>query len=248
MLDSSGKDFALIDVRELQIRFSQSNFIEEEGVPDDSEVIGQTWKKANKDGSRDRRFAGNYQIPVARYAEIELRSPTGLYEVYQFSSYSRTIAFAQALTEYQKAVSALAERSKDHSLMPLLAPTDDEHEETDAAPALSPMHSTAVSPSPPRFLIFDLAVLVMIVGALGGGGVYVARDPADLETALRSITQSQNSAVSIPTPPATERVRQTPQATSAVKEIVYVQRLEVNVAPGLRPHRRSSVANLEAKS
>ena len=232
MMQSASKDFALIDVRELQVRFSQSNFIEEEDIPTDSEVIGQTWQKANKDGSRDRRFAGNYEIPVVKYAEIEFHSPTGLYEVYQFSSYSRALAFSQALAEYQTAVAALAERSKDHPLMPLLASTDEESEDTDAAPAFSPTHPTAVGPSPARFLAFDLATLVMIIGASGGGGVYVARHPADLETALRSMTQSQSSVVSVPTvatPPATERGRQMPQATHTAKEIVYVHRSGVNV-------------------
>lgn len=232
MIKSPGKDFALIDVRELQIRFSQSNFIEEEGVPTDSEVIGQTWLKANKDGSRDRRFAGNYQIPIAKYAEIELRSSTGLCEVYQFSSYSRALAFSEALTEYQKAVTALAERSKDHSLVPLSAPADDEGEDTDAASVLLPTHPTAVAPSRPRFFIFDLATLVMIIGALGGGAVYIARHPAYFETSRRSITQPQSSAVSVPTvatPPATERARQIPRATSTAREIVYVQRSGANV-------------------
>jgi hypothetical protein len=29
-------------------------------------VVDQVWFKNNKDGSRDKRFAGNYQIPVAQ--------------------------------------------------------------------------------------------------------------------------------------------------------------------------------------
>jgi hypothetical protein len=57
---------AFAEVRELQVKFSQMSFIEEEGVPSDSEVIGETWKKTNKDGSRDRRFASNYQISRTR--------------------------------------------------------------------------------------------------------------------------------------------------------------------------------------
>jgi len=232
MMNIPSKDFALIDVRELQIIFSQSNFIEEDGVPADSEVIGQTWKKANKDGSRDRRFAGNYQIPVAKYAEIELRSSTGLYEVYQFSSYSRALTFSQALTEYQKAIAALAEHSKDHSLMPLLAPADDEPDDTDEEPTLASTHPTAVPPSPPRFLIFDLATLVTIVMALGVGGVYVARYPVDLETVFRSSAQSHSSDAPIPTvpiTPATEQARQTSRAASTAREIVYVRRADANV-------------------
>ena len=63
----------------------------------------------------------NVQIPIAKYAELEFRSSTGLWEVYQFTSYTRAFAFAQSRTEYQKAVAALAERSKDPSVMPLLA-------------------------------------------------------------------------------------------------------------------------------
>ena len=58
MMQSRGGDFALIDVRELEVRCSQSSFIEEGVVPTDTKIIGQTWYKANKDGSRDRRFAG----------------------------------------------------------------------------------------------------------------------------------------------------------------------------------------------
>jgi uncharacterized protein YgiM (DUF1202 family) len=72
----------------------------------------------------------------------------------------------------------------------------------------------------------------MFIGALGGGGVYVARHPADLETALRSMVQSQSSAVSVPTvatPPATDQPRQMPQARSTAKEMVYVQHSGINV-------------------
>jgi hypothetical protein len=136
MLPSPSKDFALIDVRELQVKFSQSNFIEEEGVPTDTEVVGQTWKKANANGTRDRRFVNNVQLPIAKYAELEFRSSTGLWEVYQFSSYTRAFAFAQSLTEYQKAMARLAERSKDSSVMPLLAPPEDGPDGTDVGAGL----------------------------------------------------------------------------------------------------------------
>jgi hypothetical protein len=106
MIPSVSKDFALIDVRELEVKFSQMSFIEEEGVPGDSDVIGETWKKTNKDGSRDRRFTNNYQIPIAKYAEIEFRSASGLYEVYQFSNFAAGLAFNQSLIEYQNAMTA----------------------------------------------------------------------------------------------------------------------------------------------
>ena len=68
MMRSKGRDFALIDVRDLEVTLETSRFIEEESVPGDAERVGTTWKKANKDGSADRRFAHNYQIPIMRTA------------------------------------------------------------------------------------------------------------------------------------------------------------------------------------
>jgi hypothetical protein len=42
--------FALIDVRQVRIEYCSVSFIEEETVPADAELLGHTWKKANKDG------------------------------------------------------------------------------------------------------------------------------------------------------------------------------------------------------
>ncbi len=232
MMLSPGGDFALIDVRELQVGFAQSNFIEEDSVPADSEIVGQTWKKANKDGSRDRRFAGNYQIPIARYAELEFRSSTGLYEVYQFSNYPRAISFFHALTDYQKAVAALAERSREHSLMPLIAPSDDESEDADAETAFPSAHSIDGHPSPPRYLIFDFAALVVCMAVLGSGTVYFVRSPINLQFPLRSFTQPETQAIPIPvgaTQPQTEPSRQTPLDEPTAKGIVYIRHVDANV-------------------
>ena len=96
MLQNPSKDFALIDVRELQIRFSQSNFIEEEGVPDDSEVIGQTWKKANKDLARATDGSPGiikYRLRSMRRSSF-VAEPDFTRSIRESSSYSRTIAFA----------------------------------------------------------------------------------------------------------------------------------------------------------
>lgn len=111
MLRSQGHDFALIDVRELEVSLEQTNFIEEESVPPDTETIGSVWKKANKDGSPDRRFTDNYQIPLVRYGQIWLRSPTGLRECYMVSSFPKAQAFVAAIQAYQSAVTASSKRA-----------------------------------------------------------------------------------------------------------------------------------------
>jgi len=62
----------------LSLQFVLTEFTEEETVPSDSQVVGRTWAKCNKDGSPDRRFRDNYQIPVVRYGTLLFSSPDGL--------------------------------------------------------------------------------------------------------------------------------------------------------------------------
>jgi len=96
--------FALIDIRELSISAANSPFQEEDGVPKDAEVIGHTWAKANKDGSPDRRFKGNYQIPICLYGCLAFQSGSGLTEEYMFSNAAAAEAFAAAVARYQVAL------------------------------------------------------------------------------------------------------------------------------------------------
>jgi hypothetical protein len=103
IVDNSGK-FGLIDIREVECNFIAQKFVEEEGVPSDSRVIDYTWAKVNKDGSPDRRFKDNYQLPVCLYGNIELRSSTGLNESYSFSNYDKAEQFSMAFKTYQRAI------------------------------------------------------------------------------------------------------------------------------------------------
>jgi hypothetical protein len=88
--------FSVIDFHEVTLTTTLVNFVERENVPSDSQVVGQTWAKANKDGSQDRRFVGNYQIPLVQYMELSLKSTGGLWEEFQFSDPARLERFARA--------------------------------------------------------------------------------------------------------------------------------------------------------
>lgn len=94
--------FALIDIRELQIGVEGVRFHEDEDVPKDAEVVGYTWAKTNKDGSPDRRFKENYQIPVCLYGQIAFRTQTGVTEEYMVSNANAALAFANAVQAYQQ--------------------------------------------------------------------------------------------------------------------------------------------------
>jgi len=76
-------------------------FQEEEAVPKGSTVIGQAWAKANKDGNRDKRFANNYQIPIALYSSLSMESDSGLWEEFQFSNPERLKRFLEAFNKFE---------------------------------------------------------------------------------------------------------------------------------------------------
>ncbi|KGA43380.1 DUF4236 domain-containing protein [Pectobacterium brasiliense] len=94
-------EFALIDLRELQISAEPQGFHEENGVPSDTSVAGHTWAKTNKNGSPDRRFKDNYQIPICVYGNITFQSQTGVTEEYMVSNSDAAQAFAEAVKRYQ---------------------------------------------------------------------------------------------------------------------------------------------------
>jgi len=103
----SDGQFALIDIREIKVEFSIVQFVEEETVPADSIIIQNTWAKVNKDGSPDRRFKGNYSIPVCKYGHLLFTSPAGLQEEYQFSNAELAENFTRAFNAYKLALPRL---------------------------------------------------------------------------------------------------------------------------------------------
>jgi hypothetical protein len=97
----SAKNFGLLDLREIDFEYSSQKFLEEGIIPEDAEITGKSWAKANKDGSPDRRFKENYEIPVCLYGNINIKSKTGLKEAYSFSDASKARDFVKTLKIYQ---------------------------------------------------------------------------------------------------------------------------------------------------
>jgi hypothetical protein len=89
--------FSVIDYHDVNGKGILVQFHEQEGVPGDSKVVGQTWARSNKDGSRDRRFADNFQIPIALYGAVTFKSESGLWEEFQFSNPDRLQQFLNSL-------------------------------------------------------------------------------------------------------------------------------------------------------
>jgi hypothetical protein len=100
--------FSLIEYHDIVWEGSNSKFVEEEKVPEDCRVLGSTWAKANKDGSRDRRFADNYQIPTVEYGQLVLKSSNGLWEEFQFSNLGKMVNWLNALKAFGASFAAIA--------------------------------------------------------------------------------------------------------------------------------------------
>ena len=98
--ESSSTDFGIIDLKNISFIYSDSSFIEEESVPSDSKNIGYTWKYCNKNGSPDRRYSNNYQIPIQQYGEIAISSSEGLNEEFMISNSDATNLFTTNLYNF----------------------------------------------------------------------------------------------------------------------------------------------------
>ncbi len=97
----SETNFAIIGMNEIEFNHNYVRFVETGTVPNDTKIIDKTWAKVNKNGSPDKRFKGNYQIPVVKYGDITLKTKTGVHEEYEFSNFEYTEEFGKAFKDYQ---------------------------------------------------------------------------------------------------------------------------------------------------
>ncbi|MEO0684898.1 MAG: DUF4236 domain-containing protein [Cyanobacteria bacterium J06649_11] len=81
LLIRQGNKFAGLMYKNLDLESTTTRFIEDERVPSDAKVIDQTYKYVNKDGRPDKRFKGNYQIPICLYSQYRFSSDSGVDEV-----------------------------------------------------------------------------------------------------------------------------------------------------------------------
>ncbi|HEX5461375.1 MAG TPA: DUF4236 domain-containing protein [Steroidobacteraceae bacterium] len=238
MMRGSGTDFALIELRELSLDLASTNFLEEEGVPSDSQVVGHTWRKANKDGSRDRRFNNNYQIPLALYGELMFKSPTGLLECYMVSNSGKTQAFASALRAYQKALADLAARSK-HAPAEVhqLPPPEAQEPQPEGVAEPQPV----AMPEPSKNMALDWIALAVIVVGLAAGGYEAVGHREQIVAAFSASADNLGGNVNA----SPQHDAKAPAGVAPSREMVYVQKTGVNVRS--EPSASASIIRSERK-
>jgi len=123
---ASKQAFALIDSRDVTLRFVSMQFTETDPIPSDSQIVGQTWAKCNKDGSPDRRFRGNYQIPIAHYGTVLFSTADGLDVRYVCSNAGRAEEFVKMWAAFRASFRTqtsdrASNGTQDHPESPLVA-------------------------------------------------------------------------------------------------------------------------------
>lgn len=73
-----GSKVGAINYDSIFIDIYNVRFIESERVPKDAKIIDYTWQFVNKNGTLDRRFKNNRQLPICLYSDIRITSPEGL--------------------------------------------------------------------------------------------------------------------------------------------------------------------------
>lgn len=73
-----GSKVGAISYDKIKLDKSDYSFIEGEYRPVDAEQKGTTWLKVNKNGSPDKRYKNNRQIPIYNYGLIKLSTDSGM--------------------------------------------------------------------------------------------------------------------------------------------------------------------------
>ena len=79
---------ASVDYNDINLQLSDQKFVERENVPKDATIVEYTWEYVNNNGTPDKRFTNNRQIPICLYGKINIsdKNETFLIEL-QMSNY-----------------------------------------------------------------------------------------------------------------------------------------------------------------
>ena len=139
--------YGAIEYASLVVGTGQTNFIEEQGVPQDAHVVGTTWKYVNKGGGPDRRFNNNREIPIAQYGVVELQSTTGLNVLLHVSSLSAMNQFSSLFNSFQGLTSSQQRPAYQQSPP---SPDPQQSRPRQEAPKPKPRASAPKQPSQPK--------------------------------------------------------------------------------------------------
>lgn len=82
---------------DVQILASSTYFVESDRVPKDAQVVRHTWQYVNKNGTPDKRYKNNRQLPVCHYGVVTIKSDSGIEVEIQVSNIQKCKDFAMLI-------------------------------------------------------------------------------------------------------------------------------------------------------
>jgi len=61
-----------VEYKNLSLEVADTRFHEDGVVPRDATIVGNTWRFVNNNGTPDRRFKDNKEIPICRYSNLQV--------------------------------------------------------------------------------------------------------------------------------------------------------------------------------
>jgi len=104
MLVYTSHGVGAVEYSTLELTASPTRFVEDGQVPHDAQIVGNTWRFVNKNGTPDRRFNNNRQIPICQYEELRIESKTGFLEVMQLSRLGASVPVNQSINGITRAI------------------------------------------------------------------------------------------------------------------------------------------------
>lgn len=105
------KGWGAVDYPELHLGVGNVIFIESGGVPKDAQIVGHTWQYVNKNGTADKRFKNNRQLPKCNYGSVEFKTDTGLDIILYISNINNAQQFSTTVKVMIEEVNSYSERS-----------------------------------------------------------------------------------------------------------------------------------------
>lgn len=93
------KGWGVVEYSELDVGVGSTYFIENSTPPKDAKVVGYTWQYVNKNGSPDKRYKNNRQLPKCQYGELNFKSATGLNIILYISNVENARSFKSLLSQ-----------------------------------------------------------------------------------------------------------------------------------------------------
>lgn len=91
------KGWGVVEYSEMHIDVGNVIFIENGVTPKDAEIVGHTWQYVNKNGSPDKRYNNNRQLPKCNYGTLVFKSETGLNVIIYISNVNNARQFSNVV-------------------------------------------------------------------------------------------------------------------------------------------------------